>query len=120
MRLEGKLEGFIDKLATAPQLNNVFNQYSKDIRENALRRYNLALYLKSMCELKPKVLFAGEAPGYHGCRLTGIPFTSEYIIINDNYIFGENRGFRKTTERQGIQRKTGHRPWQKLTLNKNF
>jgi uracil-DNA glycosylase family 4 len=42
----------------------------------AIRRENLFSFLASLPE-KPPVLLVGEAPGWHGCRFSGIPFTSE-------------------------------------------
>lgn len=96
--MEVKIKRFINELAMATQFDNVFNQYSMNVTENAVRRDNLLLYLNNMSEMNLKVLFVGEAPGYHGCRLTGIPFTSEYILIKDNIVFGKKRGYRKTTE----------------------
>ena len=44
------------------------------------KRNNLKVYLEEMLKLKPKVLFVGEAPGYLGCAITGIPFTDERVI----------------------------------------
>jgi len=33
---------------------------------------------------KSKILIVGEAPGYKGCRITGIPFTSGACIRDRN------------------------------------
>ena len=38
-----------------------------------------------MLELKPKYMIVGEAPGYRGCRWSGIPFTSEKIIVTNDF-----------------------------------
>lgn len=55
----------------------VFNQYhDRDILNN------LKVFLEYLFKSKNKVLFIGEAPGYKGCRLTGIPFTSGTAIMN--------------------------------------
>ena len=69
--------------------NNFYCQSEVDQREARIKSRNLLLYLKKMQELDPKVLLVGEAPGYKGCKLTGIPFTSEYQIRNNNFFKGE-------------------------------
>jgi len=61
------------------------NVYMGDNIESQIRRHNLNLYLEYMKTQKPKVLLVGEAPGYNGCGLTGIPFTSEYILANNRF-----------------------------------
>ncbi len=50
---------------------------------------NLRLYLNEMLSRKPKYLIVGEAPGYNGCRWSGIPFTSEAVLVN-NPFFNQN------------------------------
>ncbi len=58
-----------------------------------------------MAEMKPRLLLVGEAPGYRGCRLTGVPFTREYILLNgleELGLFGESRGYRKTNESEKL------------------
>ena len=42
----------------------------------AIRRANLRNFLESL-PAPPTVLLVGEAPGWHGCRFSGVPFTSE-------------------------------------------
>jgi uracil-DNA glycosylase len=32
-------------------------------------------------DCKPRYLLIGEAPGYQGCRFSGVPFTSERLIV---------------------------------------
>lgn len=78
----------------------VFNQYSPEIPDNSIRRKNLRIYLMSKIEIKPDILMIGEAPGYKGCRLTGVPFTSESILIKNENIFGYSKGYRKTDENE--------------------
>jgi len=84
-----KIFEFVEKLASSKTTGNVLNHYSPDIPDNLIRRENLLLYLKYMKEIKPEVILIGEAPGYHGCRLTGVPFTSEFILLNDSKVFGK-------------------------------
>ena len=64
---------------------------------NAIRRANLKHYLTIMHHLRPtKVILIGEAPGYRGARLTGVPFTSIYSLLNDptqTGIYGANQGY---------------------------
>lgn len=50
---------------------------------------------------KPDTLLLSEAPGYKGARLTGVPFTSEYHLLNgvsEFGFFGKDKGYRKTNE----------------------
>jgi len=99
--MTNKIFHFIEALAGIKSLDKFFNQYSYDVRVNFIRRNNLFLYLQQMTHLNPQVLLVGEAPGYRGCRLTGVPFTSEFILLNGIEqlgLFGESRGYRKTDE----------------------
>ena len=60
------------------------------------RRRNLTRYLEQMRERRPTWLLVGEAPGYRGCRVTGVPFTSESILLagaSPFDLFGESAGF---------------------------
>jgi len=87
---------FIDDLATCIQFGNVTNQYSINWKYSNICRENLNLYLNAMIKLKPKALLVGEAPGYKGCRLSGIPFTAEYnlsIDYKEGLLFGFRNGY---------------------------
>src|SRR5205823_6053994 len=99
--MASRFDNFIEKLARVPQSCSLTNQYAFSGEANSIRRANLRLYLEQMASLRPVALLVGEAPGYRGCRLTGIPFTSEFIIMRgvaELGLFGESRGYRKTSE----------------------
>lgn len=84
-----------DKLRTRPSTKTVFNQYSNEDKKGIIRLNNLKLYLEL---LKPKIILIGEAPGYNGCRWSGVPFTSEYIMLSKNFhIFRQSRGFQQSS-----------------------
>ncbi|MBN1589997.1 MAG: uracil-DNA glycosylase [Pirellulales bacterium] len=49
---------------------------------------NLTRYLHSLCkEPYSGHLLIGEAPGYKGCALTGIPFTSQNVLTSSSHPF---------------------------------
>jgi hypothetical protein len=78
---------------SAPGLNNFL-----DYREpaNAQRRRNLELYLEEMLDRSPKVLLLGEAPGFRGMRITGVPFTNRTMFqgpANSFGLFGPGKGY---------------------------
>lgn len=61
---------FIERLAEA-RIGSTYNQYA----DSALRRRRLAEYLDARREAP--ILLVGEAAGYRGARISGLPFTSE-------------------------------------------
>jgi uracil-DNA glycosylase len=63
----------VDELAAAG-IGCTFNQYAVGPRAPLLRE-RLVRYLEERAEAP--VLLVGEAPGYRGARVSGIPFTSE-------------------------------------------
>ncbi len=71
---------FIESLAAVPTMDRVYNPYAGASAAADRCRTNLECYLRQMNAFRPAVLLVGEAPGYRGCRLTGIPFTSEHIM----------------------------------------
>jgi uracil-DNA glycosylase len=61
---------FVERLAGAG-IGSTYNQYS----DSALRRNRLAAYLER--RRYARYLVVGEAAGYRGARISGLPFTSE-------------------------------------------
>ena len=112
------IQDFVKDLSNTNISGSVYNQY-----KNKIRCKNLQLYLKEMKQIKPKYILIGEAPGYQGCRLTGVPFTSEFILlngVNKLNLFGKSKGYKKTQEKALIQKeKTALILWETLTeINK--
>ncbi|HEX4746465.1 MAG TPA: uracil-DNA glycosylase [Gaiellaceae bacterium] len=67
------LDRFVDELAAA-RIGGTYNQYAESPRA-ALLRSRLAAYLDARADAR--ILLVGEAPGYRGARVSGVPFTSE-------------------------------------------
>lgn len=71
------MHSFVDYLSSLqPPTANSTNMYAVNPRCS----HNLSIYIERMLEIKPTILFMGEAPGYRGCGITGIPFTDEYTL----------------------------------------
>lgn len=70
------MEEIIPALAAA-RIGDTFNQYAQGPRAPLLRR-RLAAYLA--CRADAPLVLVGEAAGYRGARVSGIPFTSERQI----------------------------------------
>jgi uracil-DNA glycosylase len=64
---------FVEELAAA-EIGATFNFYREGTRARLLRR-RLAGYLAA--REHARLLLVGEAPGYRGARVSGLPFTSE-------------------------------------------
>ena len=86
---ENDIEGFIESLKNHKNMKNVFNPWkdsyaSHDADENSVEKRcsNLREYLKA--REKAKYMLIAEAPGYQGCHFSGIPMTSERLILSDN------------------------------------
>lgn len=100
-----KFDSFLSELASVEVSDRACNQFSRtagDLRENAVRRRNLRLYLGEMERLVPRMLLVGEAVSYRGGRLTGIAFVSESVMLGGvdtrgGRVLGADHGYRKAT-----------------------
>ena len=101
------INAFINQLAKTAVPPHVYNPYSPEQPLNTNRRHNLTRYLHQMQPRHPHTLLIAEAPGYRGCRLTGIPFSSPHILeqgLDDVDLYGTQRGYRPIAEWPHIQR----------------
>ena len=85
------IDQFIDSLKKEIVSSETTNLYRGNSNASRLRRHNLSLYLNKMSGLKPSVLLLGEAPGYKGCGITGVPFSSERVLTE--HTFFKEQGF---------------------------
>jgi uracil-DNA glycosylase len=56
--------------------------------------HNLRTYLARVATSRPGVALVGEAPGYRGCAVTGVPFTSRQVLaeVLAGYVADEGLG----------------------------
>jgi len=98
------IDEFIYGIASE-NLPTVFNPWAEvspdDAFEDAAdeRRYRLRAHMNC----NPKLLLIGEAPGYQGCRYSGIAFTSERLLYLGQIPRVESYAGRRITFRE--------RPW---------
>lgn len=64
-----------------------------------IRRDNLRRYLESFTTW-PEALVLGEAPGWRGCRFSGVPFTSEAQLAGSLPFSGEPSSLAKLPHRE--------------------
>lgn len=88
-----QIDDFILKLSLVQKTNDTTNLYYGNSKESQIRRNNLKVYLTKMKNLNPKYLLLGEAPGYKGCRLSGIGFTSEKVLFDNPFFQNEQIEF---------------------------
>lgn len=117
-RMTDLLDRFVEALTAVPPGLNSFNPWYAPSDPGGIRAYNLSLYLQELQRRATKVLLLGEAPGYQGCRLTGIPFTSEHLLLTgvpSLAMLGEERGYRRSTpEGRPSKEPSGTIVWQTL------
>jgi uracil-DNA glycosylase len=104
------IDSFVAQLATAAPLPHVTNHYAYTDEEgitreaNKARRENLRLYLRQMVVERPSFLLVGEAPGYRGCRVTGVPFTNKRLLLDQGRNLIKQGGFRVAAEDNDLSR----------------
>jgi len=88
-----KIDTFISRLSNVPKNNGTTNLYFGNSRDSEIRKNNLKVYLTKMKAINPRFLILGEAPGYKGCRLSGIAFTSEKVLFENPFFKNESIQF---------------------------
>lgn len=63
-------------------------------------QHNLSLYIEQMLKIRPGILLMGEAPGFHGCGITGIPFTDEQTLSTHPFFLGLDYEYAVIPERE--------------------
>jgi len=99
---------FIGALKKVPGTEDFDNLYRGNSRFARLRRKNLGLYLDRMRELSPQIMLVGEAPGYKGCKLTGVPFTCESLLFQnrEHSLLGKGHGYQRISGQGSLERET--------------
>lgn len=92
MELDTLWEFLKIEVFTMRSTHNIFNFYN-DNKDNmdsgngvGIRRENLRNYLASFPRY-PETILIGEAPGFRGCRFSGVPFTSEMQLCEGGIPF---------------------------------
>jgi len=96
---------FVERLSAVPSGPGLNNFLDHSEPANAQRRRNLELYLTEMLDRSPKVLLLGEAPGFRGMRITGVPFTNRTMFqgpANSFGLFGPGKGYALPPEAGGV------------------
>jgi hypothetical protein len=75
-RHDRPVRSLVEELA-AGRIGSTYNQYA----DSALRRERLARYLEARADAP--LLLVGEAAGYRGARVSGLPFTSERQLTGE-------------------------------------
>ena len=82
MTLTNQITKIVADLAALRASDDLFNPYRpEDDPAAGIRRDNLTRHLTAMLTRGTPYLMVAEAPGYRGCRWTGIPVMSERIML---------------------------------------
>ncbi|GAC1502942.1 MAG: uracil-DNA glycosylase [Pseudarthrobacter sp.] len=90
------VSAFVRRLSVVPSVPGRNNFFDASHPANAQRRRNLEIYLRDMMDRAPEVLLLGEAPGFRGMRITGVPFTNRTMFegpANSFGLFGTGKGY---------------------------
>ena len=112
-----EIDEFVHSLAHA----NASDERSLNIYENEVRRNNLRNWLATIDASSRTALFVGEAPGIKGARITGIPFTSPYVLMSsaDPWdAFGQRAPYEMGSGENGLRKEaTATVFWQCVSQN---
>lgn len=81
-----KVDELLLRLSKRKNTLTVFNPYRNPVLTNNLKAY-LETMLKTQHQSGSRVMLVGEAPGFKGGRLTGIPFSSGKLLQESDHPF---------------------------------
>ncbi len=109
---EQKLGDFLQRLALRKRVDNVGNPYC-----NPELLDNLKVYFQTLRQWRGvKILLIGEAPGYRGCGLTGIPFSCPRLIQESEHLFWKKLSSRLFLPDEIQKEQTAFSVWQAFPL----
>jgi uracil-DNA glycosylase len=112
------IDAFVAMLAAGRAGPNSMNPFDRSRDDNEIRRQNLARYLGQLSERRPTTLLVGEAPGYRGMAITGVPFTNTVLLqrgITEFGLFGADNGYSVPDTPAVAAEPTATVMWQVLT-----
>lgn len=111
-----RIKHFIDELSKEESTPILTNVYSPEMPQSEICRKNLYNYLQRIICNNSKVMLIGEAPGYHGCRLSGIAFTCEENFTENIIpgIMGKNMGYKIFSKDKPEKEFSASTVWPKL------
>lgn len=111
-----RIKLFIDELSKEESTPILTNVYSLGMPQSKICRENLKNYLQRIKSNNSKIMLIGEAPGYHGCRLSGIAFTCEENFTEDIIpeIMGKNMGYKIFSDGKPEKELSASIVWPKL------
>ena len=112
--IDKRIANFLKELMQFRSSDTVYNQYSQS---DEIPYNNLKIYLNLISNTRVRYLFVGEAPGYRGCKLTGISFTSEHILLTNPYssvILGKDKGYKSTNVEKMNKERTATLFWKEV------
>lgn len=110
------IDAFFRALSKIPGGTEFENLYRGNSKASILRRHNLKIYLERMEALQPRSLILGEAPGYKGCKLSGVPFSCEALLFQEapHAVFGEKYGYRCLSSDELEKERSAFMVWEEL------
>lgn len=116
-----EIENFIKTLANfkLKNSNNVFNPWNEkdtDDYDNPkaaeIRFENLKKYLIS--KKGAKILLIGEAPGFNGCRFSGVPFKDEDTLLSE-----KDKDYKQSSNKKGPYKESSSTTFREQEILKN-